>query len=85
MLGLVILRDHPELLHGVLRERRPATRVLADDASGQHVVLEAHAVDTALDAIYGALFFRLLLGHAPLDTRFVKRLLDVTLRGLRAG
>jgi AcrR family transcriptional regulator len=39
-------------------------------------------VDAALDAIYGALFLRLLLGHAPLDTRFVARLMDVAVRGV---
>lgn len=42
-------------------------------------------IEAALDAIYGALFLRLLLGHAPLDARFVARLLDVAVRGVRGG
>jgi AcrR family transcriptional regulator len=42
-------------------------------------------VEAALDAIYGALFLRLLLGHAPLDARFVARLLDVAVHGVRGG
>jgi hypothetical protein len=33
--------------------------------------------------IYGPLFFRLLLGHAPLDERFMERVLDHALRGLK--
>lgn len=39
-------------------------------------------VEAALDLIYGALFFRLLVGHAPLDDGFVEGLLDAALRGL---
>jgi hypothetical protein len=40
-------------------------------------------VDVALDLIYGALFFRLLMGHAVLDERFTDRVLDEFLRGLK--
>jgi hypothetical protein len=32
--------------------------------------------------IYGALFFRLLMGHAALDDALVKQLLEEALRGL---
>ena len=39
-------------------------------------------VEVALDQIYGALFFRLLLGHAPVDEAFVKALLGQVLCGL---
>ncbi|QQS12307.1 MAG: TetR/AcrR family transcriptional regulator [Rhodospirillales bacterium] len=40
-------------------------------------------VEVAADAIYGPLFFRLLLGHAPPDRAFVDRLLDQAVAGLR--
>lgn len=42
-------------------------------------------LEVALDQIYGALFFRLLLGHAPIDEQFVKRLLAQVLAGLARG
>lgn len=40
-------------------------------------------LEVTLDLLYGPLFFRLLLGHAPLDTAFVKQLLAQLLPGLR--
>jgi AcrR family transcriptional regulator len=41
-------------------------------------------LEAALDLLYGPLFFRLLMGHAPLDERFVDSVLDGALEGLRA-
>ena len=38
-------------------------------------------VEIALDLLYGALFFRLLLGHAPLDEPFVDQVVDEVLKG----
>jgi AcrR family transcriptional regulator len=39
-------------------------------------------VEVALDLLYGPLFFRLLVGHAALDARFMDRVLDEALRGM---
>ena len=39
-------------------------------------------LEIALDELYGAVFFRLLLGHAPLDVEFVDRLLDQAMEGM---
>jgi hypothetical protein len=39
-------------------------------------------LDVALDLLYGPLFFRLLMGHAPLDQAFVDRVLEDALRGI---
>jgi AcrR family transcriptional regulator len=41
-------------------------------------------VEIALDMIYGALFFRLLMGHARLDETLVKQILKEALSGLSA-
>ncbi|MBP7779506.1 MAG: TetR/AcrR family transcriptional regulator [Acidobacteria bacterium] len=41
-------------------------------------------VDVALDQLYGPIFFRLLVGHAPADEAFVNRLLAAVVGGLAA-
>ena len=40
-------------------------------------------LEVALDVIYAPLFFRLLIGHGPLDRAFTDALLDLALEGLR--
>src|SRR5688500_2318470 len=39
-------------------------------------------VEVALDLIYAPLYFRLLIGHGPLDAAFTDALLDTALEGL---
>ena len=51
VLGLVVLGDNPELLHRVERERIPATRVLAGDASQEDVVLVARSINEHVDRL----------------------------------
>lgn len=63
--------------------RRDEGRQLLEDAKRFGEIRRDCDLEVVLDAIYGALFFRLLLGHAALNTQFVKRLLVVVLRGLR--
>jgi AcrR family transcriptional regulator len=67
--------------------------ILARRAEGRELLREAIArgdvrpdanVEIALDMIYGALFFRLLMGHARLDDSLVRQILKESLRGLRA-
>jgi len=41
-------------------------------------------IEIALDMIYGPLFYRVLIGHLPLDKAFAKRLLQEVLRGLQS-
>ncbi|WP_329047404.1 TetR/AcrR family transcriptional regulator [Amycolatopsis sp. NBC_01488] len=40
-------------------------------------------VDVALDLLYGPLYHRLLHGHAPLNDRFVRAVVDLALDGIR--
>jgi AcrR family transcriptional regulator len=40
------------------------------------------SIELALDLLYGPLYHRLLHGHAPLNERFVRDLVDVVLAGL---
>jgi AcrR family transcriptional regulator len=42
-------------------------------------------VELALDLLYGPLYHRLLHGHAPLNERFLRDLVDTVLAGLRAA
>jgi AcrR family transcriptional regulator len=41
-------------------------------------------LDAAMDALYGPIYYRLLVGHAPLDEAFVNTLVDHVINGLRA-
>lgn len=40
-------------------------------------------IDIALDLLYGPLYHRLLHGHAPLNDRFVKDVVETALRGIQ--
>lgn len=62
--------------------RRDEGRKLLERAIEDGDVRADLDLEIALDLLYGAVFFRLLLGHAPLDERFVKRALDEMVRGL---
>jgi len=42
-------------------------------------------VEVALDMLYGPLYHRLLHGHAPLDDRFVRDVVDTALDGILRG
>jgi AcrR family transcriptional regulator len=48
-------------------------------------VREDLPVETALDAIYGVLWVRLLIGHRKLDRRVLDQILDLAWRGMAAS
>jgi hypothetical protein len=65
--------------------------VLARRAEGRDWLLQAVQrgdvrsdldVEVAVDLVYGALFFRVLLGHAPVDAAFARQLVRELTRGL---
>jgi AcrR family transcriptional regulator len=63
--------------------RRDEGRVLLRAAIERGDVRRDANVEVALDMIYGALFYRLMMGHAPLDEALARQLLKESLRGLR--
>jgi len=62
--------------------RRDEGRELLRQAIAAGEVRRDIDIEVAVDLLYGAIFFRLLLGHAPLDARFADRALEQALRGL---
>ncbi len=62
--------------------RAEARRALARGQARGEIRADAD-LDTATDALYGPLLFRLLAGHAPLDAAFVDSLLALVFQGLR--
>jgi AcrR family transcriptional regulator len=65
-----------------LMERRNEGRALLLQAVQDGSLRDNLDMDVSLDLIYGPLFFRLLLGHAPLDQAFVQQSFDQALQGL---
>ena len=62
--------------------RREEGRAFLTRAIAQREIRRAIDVDVALDMIYGPIFYRLLMGHAPLDGKFTDAVVDHALRGL---
>jgi hypothetical protein len=63
--------------------RREEGRALLNEAMQAGDLRRDINVDVALDMIYGALFFRLLMSHAELDRKAAQQILTQTLRGLQ--
>ena len=64
--------------------RRDEGRMLLREAIGRGELRAAIDIEIALDLIYAPVFYRILVGHAPLDEAFVDGCLDLALRGLKA-
>lgn len=71
--------------HHFVLARRGEGRAWLEQAMQQGELRADLQLEVAADQIYGALFFRLLLGHAPVDAAFVRSLLAQVLRGLAPG
>src|SRR5688500_2970986 len=61
---------------------RETGRALLLQAAEQGAVRADADLEVALDLIYAPLYFRLLIGHGPLDAAFTDALLDTALEGL---
>jgi AcrR family transcriptional regulator len=66
----------------ILRRRKEG-RSLIDLAVAAGELRKSIDIEAVLDLIYAPLYFRLLIGHGPLDGTFTDRILDISLNGLR--
>jgi AcrR family transcriptional regulator len=64
--------------------RRDEARAIFARAIDRGEIPAGTNVEVGLDLLYGALYHRLLHGHAPLDDGFVRDVVDTTLAGLTA-
>jgi AcrR family transcriptional regulator len=62
-----------------ITSNRDAARLLLERCIAERLVVPPAEIDLALDLIFGALFYRLLMGHAPITRGFVDQLLDAVI------
>jgi AcrR family transcriptional regulator len=60
-----------------IARNRDAARALLERSIAAGLIAAPPDIDLALDLIFGALFYRLLMGHAPITRAFVDHVLDV--------
>ncbi len=65
--------------HHVVLKSRADGKALLDQAKSVGELPETFDTETAADALYGPVFFRLLLGHKPLAPRFADDLMTTVL------
>jgi AcrR family transcriptional regulator len=65
----------------ILQSRRHG-RELLERAAAEGAIAARADFEIALDMIYAPLYFRLLIGHGPLDAAFTDGLLELSLHGL---
>jgi AcrR family transcriptional regulator len=67
--------------HFILARRNEGRAFLASAMSNGEIRRDLD-IDVALDLIYAPVFYRLLMGHAPLTARFIDDVLNLALQGL---
>ena len=65
--------------HEFITRNRDATRLLLNRCIEDKLVAPPADMELALDLIFGPLFYRLLMGHAPITRAFVDRLIDTVI------
>jgi AcrR family transcriptional regulator len=68
-----------------LEPRREHVREIFRRAIGRGELPAGTKVEVALDLLYGSMYHRLLNGHAPLNDRFVRDVVDTVLNGVLPG
>lgn len=67
----------------VILSSREAGRAIVERGIAAGNFSSPPGIETLLDMIYGPLFYRLLVGHKPLDAVFGRELVDTAMRVLR--
>jgi AcrR family transcriptional regulator len=67
----------------VVEPRRAQARTVLQRAVDRGEIPADTNIEVALDLLYGPLYHRLLHGHAPLNDRFVKDVVDTALHGIQ--
>lgn len=68
--------------HRVILAGRDEGRRLLQAAVSDGALRRGLDLDVVLDLLYGPIFFRVLVGHGPLDARFADRVFDHAMKGL---
>jgi AcrR family transcriptional regulator len=68
-----------------VKPRREQGRVIFGRAVDRGEIPAETKVEVALDLLYGPIYHRLLHGHAPLNDRFVRDVVDTVLSGVVPG
>lgn len=63
-----------------IARNRDATRTLLERCIAEKSIAAPEDIDVTLDLLFGPLFYRLLMGHAPITRDFVDRLLNAVIR-----
>jgi len=64
-----------------LQPRRAVATAMLTQAQASGELRPDIDIDALIDAIYGPLYFRLMLGHGTIDKVFVERIVDIVLDG----
>lgn len=88
LLGLIAESQiNPETKGPFLAEfserRRSITRIVLRRAIDRGEIQPGTDIDLVIDALGGAITFRLLQGHAPINRKFTDELIDLILSGCR--
>jgi AcrR family transcriptional regulator len=62
-----------------IARNRDAARLMLERCVAERLVAPPADIDLALDLVFGPLFYRLLMGHAPITRGFVDQLLDAVI------
>jgi len=62
-----------------IARNRDAARLMLERCIAERLVVPPADIELALDLVFGPLFYRLLMGHAPITRGFVDQLLDAVI------